>query len=89
MQIELAAQAAATERDKQARALAGAVDMPCQQFLAGASLTFDQQWQGLRGEDLDIDLGEERSLTCSRTKMRVTFTPDRTKYFNQVAEVEA
>jgi len=43
----------------------------------------------LRGEDLDIDLAEERSLTCSRTKMRVTFTTDRTKYFNQVAEAEA
>jgi CubicO group peptidase (beta-lactamase class C family) len=53
------------------------------------SLKYLAQWQGLRGEDLDIDLSEERSLTCSRTKMRVTFTPDRTKYFNQVAEAEA
>ncbi|MGU9851964.1 hypothetical protein ACU680_14380 [Pseudomonas koreensis] len=53
------------------------------------SLKYLAQWQGLRGEDLDIDLAEERSLTCSRTKMRVTFTPDRTKYFNQVAEAEA
>ena len=53
------------------------------------SLKYLAQWQGLRGEDLDIDLGEERSLTCSRTKMRVTFTPDRAKYFNQLAEAEA
>jgi hypothetical protein len=52
------------------------------------SLKYLAQWQGLRGEDLDIDLSAERSLTCSRTKMRVTFTPDRTKYFNQVAEAE-
>jgi hypothetical protein len=52
------------------------------------SLKYLAQWQGLRGEDLDIDLSEERSLTCSRTKMVVTFTPDRTKYFNQVAEAE-
>ena len=52
------------------------------------SLKYLAQWQGLRGEDLDIDLGEERALTCSRTKMVVTFTPDRTKYFNQVAEAE-
>jgi hypothetical protein len=53
------------------------------------SLKYLAQWQGLRGEDLDIDLAEERSLTCTRTKMKVTFTPERAKYFNQVAEVEA
>jgi hypothetical protein len=53
------------------------------------SLKYLAQWQGLRGEDLDVDLGQERALTCSRTKMVVTFTPDRSKYFNQVAEVEA
>ncbi|WP_409317007.1 hypothetical protein [Pseudomonas sp. KCJK9016] len=53
------------------------------------SLKYLAQWQGLRGEDLDIDLGAERVMTCSRTKMVVTFTPDRSKYFNQVAEAEA
>ncbi|MCU7250422.1 hypothetical protein [Pseudomonas koreensis] len=53
------------------------------------SLKYLAQWQGLRGEDLDIDLNAERALTCSRTKMVVTFTPDRAKYFNQVAEAEA
>jgi hypothetical protein len=53
------------------------------------SLKYLAQWQGLRGEDLDIDLSAERALTCSRTKMVVTFTPDRSKYFNQVADVEA
>ncbi|MBV7510364.1 MULTISPECIES: hypothetical protein [unclassified Pseudomonas] len=53
------------------------------------SLKYLAQWQGLRGEDLDIDLSEERALTCSRTNMVVTFTPDRSKYFNQVAEIEA
>ncbi|MNL83306.1 hypothetical protein D3C87_2109190 [compost metagenome] len=53
------------------------------------SLKYLAQWQGLRGEDLDVDLGEERALTCSRTNMVVTFTPDRSKYFNQVSEVEA
>ncbi|WP_426205159.1 hypothetical protein [Pseudomonas sp. TWP3-1] len=52
------------------------------------SLKYLAQWQGLRGEDLDIDLSVERALTCSRTKMVVTFTPDRSKYLNQVAEVE-
>jgi hypothetical protein len=53
------------------------------------SLKYLAQWQGLRGEDLDVDLGEERPLTCSRTGMVVTFTPDRAKYLNQVTEVEA
>jgi len=53
------------------------------------SLKYLAQWQGLRGEDLDIDLGAERVMTCSQTKMVVTFTPDRSKYFNQVAEAEA
>ena len=53
------------------------------------SLKYLAQWQGLRGEDLEVDLDEERALTCSRTGMVVTFTPDRAKYFNQVVETEA
>ncbi|PNB72223.1 hypothetical protein C1X64_20980 [Pseudomonas sp. GW456-E7] len=53
------------------------------------SLKYLAQWQGLRGEDLDVDLAQERALTCARTAMVVTFTPDRAKYFNQVAEVES
>lgn len=53
------------------------------------SLKYLAQWQGLRGEDLDIDLTQERVMTCSRTKMVVTFTPDRSKYFNQASEMEA
>ena len=52
-------------------------------------LKYLAQWQGLRGEDLDVDLAEERALECSRTGMVVTFTPDRSKYFNQMADVEA
>ncbi|NUT89244.1 hypothetical protein HNO91_22670 [Pseudomonas corrugata] len=46
-------------------------------------LKYLAQWQGLRGEDLDIDLSQERTLTCTSTKMIVTFTPDRAKYVNQ------
>jgi hypothetical protein len=53
------------------------------------SLKYLAQWQGLRGEDLNIDLDEEQVMTCSRTKMVVTFTPDRTKYFNQVEQTES
>lgn len=37
-------------------------------------------WQGLRGEDLDIDLSKETAITCSRTGMRVVYTCDATKY---------
>ncbi|WP_347901184.1 hypothetical protein [Pseudomonas purpurea] len=53
------------------------------------SLKYLAQWQGLRGEDLDIDLTQEQALTCSRTQMQVTFTPDKSKYFNQPAEMSA
>lgn len=44
------------------------------------SLNYLAQWQGLRGEDLDIDLSEDREITCSKTGMKVTFTDDLTKY---------
>jgi hypothetical protein len=38
------------------------------------------EWQGLRGENLDIDLTEEVTLRCSRTGMTVIFTDDIRKY---------
>jgi len=37
-------------------------------------------WQGLRGEDLDIDMEQEIDITCTRTDMTVTFTSDYRKY---------
>jgi hypothetical protein len=40
-------------------------------------------WQGLRGDDLDVDLSQECSLTCSITKMTVIFTSDYNKFANQ------
>lgn len=52
------------------------------------SLKYLAQWQGLRGEDLDIDTARERVLTCTHTAMIVTFTPDKTKYFNQPSDAE-
>ncbi|MHA6574972.1 hypothetical protein [Pseudomonas yamanorum] len=48
------------------------------------SLKYLAQWQGLRGDDLDIDLAAERVLTCTKIKMTVTFTPDQAKYVSQV-----
>lgn len=38
------------------------------------------QWQGLRDEDLDIVLSEEKKLTCSRTGVSVIYTNDVKKY---------
>lgn len=43
------------------------------------ALQYLAQWQGLRGEDLLIDLSLELSLTCSATGMLVTFTADLNK----------
>ncbi|EIK94071.1 hypothetical protein PMM47T1_23472 [Pseudomonas sp. M47T1] len=50
------------------------------------ALKYLAQWQGLRGEDLNVTIDQEVTLTCSRTGMTVTFTPDRAKYLNQVAD---
>jgi hypothetical protein len=44
------------------------------------TLNYLAQWQGLRGEDLDIDLSEEREIVCSRTDIRVIFTGDLDKF---------
>lgn len=48
------------------------------------TLNYLAQWQGLRGEDLDIDTTQETTLTCTKTGMIVTFTPDQSKYINQI-----
>jgi hypothetical protein len=37
-------------------------------------------WQGLRGDDLDVDLESESTLECSATGMLVTYTSDSAKY---------
>jgi hypothetical protein len=37
-------------------------------------------WQGLRGDDLNIDLSEEREIICPRTEMKVVYTDDAAKY---------
>ncbi|WP_293006895.1 hypothetical protein [Nitrosomonas sp.] len=38
------------------------------------------QLQGLKGVDLDVDLNQEVELVCSRTKIKVIFTSDMSKY---------
>lgn len=44
------------------------------------TLNYLAQWQGLRGEDLNINLSEERVIICSLTKIKVTFTSDASKF---------
>lgn len=48
------------------------------------TLNYLAQWQGLRGDSLNVDLAEEQTLTCTRTGMIVTFTPDQSRYSNQI-----
>ncbi|AOE86819.1 hypothetical protein [Pseudomonas sp. TCU-HL1] len=47
------------------------------------ALSYLAQWQGLCGQDLEIDLEAEVTLTCSATGMVVTFTPDVAKLAEQ------
>jgi hypothetical protein len=44
------------------------------------SLFYLAMWQGLRGENLNIDAREEVVLTCTVTGTAVVFTNDSTKY---------
>jgi hypothetical protein len=38
------------------------------------TLQYLAEWQGLRGEDLDIDMAAERMIVCSRTGQSVLFS---------------
>lgn len=58
----------------------GGHDRAIQKPLKFGSLKYLAQWQGLRGEDLSIETAREITLTCSRTGMRTTFTPEQSKY---------
>lgn len=52
------------------------------------ALQYLAQWQGLRGDDLSVDLEAELTMTCSATGMVVTFTPDLTKLADQQNSTE-
>lgn len=43
------------------------------------SLLYVAMWQGLRGEDLNLDTAAEISMTCTRTGVPVLFTMDYNK----------
>ena len=40
------------------------------------TLFYLAQWQGLRGDDLNIDLSRESELVCSKTGVKVIYTGD-------------
>jgi hypothetical protein len=52
----------------------GGVDKPLKTKTKYGSLLYLAMWQGLRGENLDIDLNQEIQITCSKTGVPVTFT---------------
>lgn len=52
------------------------------------ALQYLAQWQGLRGEDLSVDLETEHTIVCTITGMIVTFTPDVTKLADQQNNLE-
>ena len=60
----------------------GGVDKKTKKGTKYGTLFYLAQWQGLRGDDLDIDLEKEYEWTCSRTGVRVIFTGDVNKYGN-------
>lgn len=44
------------------------------------SLNYLAMWQGLRGEDLNVELQRETPLTCASTGMLTLFTGDQAKF---------
>ena len=47
------------------------------------SLFYLAMWQGLRGEDLNIDSSQEITLNCNATGMTVVYTFDIAKYVEE------
>ncbi len=57
----------------------GGVEKAVQKKVKYGVFNYLAMWQGLRGEDLNIDVAKEIPLTCSATGMTVIFTIDITK----------
>lgn len=58
----------------------GGIDKELKKKKKYGTLLYLAAWQGLRGEDLDIDTDQEPELTCTATGMSVTYTADSKKY---------
>ena len=54
----------------------GGIERKIKKIKKYGSLNYLAEWQGLRGEDLNIDLSQEYEIICSKTRMRVIFTGD-------------
>ena len=52
----------------------GGVDKPLKTKTKYGGLLYVAMWQGLRGDNLDIDLSSEIKMTCSRMGVLVTYT---------------
>lgn len=57
----------------------GGVEKAIQKKVKFGVFNYLAMWQGLRGEDLNIDVEKETSLTCTATGMIVIFTGDLAK----------
>jgi hypothetical protein len=66
----------------------GGVSRTLKKLTRYGSLNYLAEWQGLRGDDLDIDTAQEITLICTATGMIVTFTGDLSKLANQRTEEE-
>ncbi len=65
----------------------GGVKKKIQEGVKYGTLYYLAQWQGLRGQDLDIDLSKETELICSKTGMKVIYTGDVKKYGTEETKV--
>ena len=63
---------------------AGGVPGKLERGIKFGSLHYLAQWQGLRGEDLDIDVSAERKIICSRTGVHIIYTADARKYTGEI-----
>jgi hypothetical protein len=52
----------------------GGVEKKLKSGVKVGSINYVATWQGLRGENLDIDFDADTELKCSRTGVKVTFT---------------
>jgi hypothetical protein len=58
----------------------GGVEKALQKQTKFGVFNYLAMWQGLRGEDLNIDPSTEMTLTCTVTGMTVVFTDDMSKF---------
>lgn len=58
---------------------AGGVERALKSGRKAGSLQYLAMWQGIRGDDLAIDLAAEHVLVCSKTSTKVTFSADISK----------